>query len=521
MKDREQGLGMREQKAMNPLKDWIYRLRTSIGWIAAQFWATLLIVLAGVGWTRLPDRHVWQVGLSILLPLALLAATLLLEAGTMRKLSGQEQGRVGMAQGALTLLVWAAIAWFAWLLLNWCDDRVILWAGYLNSRAPAHLRAALFSYQHLSTCITLLIWALRWIVLPAKLIPLALASAQWGWRLPCLKLVCLLLNWRWWLAALVAALAGVVLPGQLFAGLPHGSTSHQVWAVVFETAGAFLLPIFCWVLLLSLGATLLSRQAEPAEDALDRQLLARFHAGRIWITGLAVWTFLSFLSDVLTDHLPDSLKSSGWIIIPIILVLAVSLVFLQVLLMRSMIGPDEKRASVVSGTLMPLAWALPGVVILVVSAAPDFPGYLEVLCWVLVSGLLIPFLAASAQWGVRLPWRRVVRILYEWRWWLGIVAAVIVGVAIPDLFLPDYGSGVDPRQTDIYRLRRALCYVLEWGSWVYLMGWYAVLLARKRPGPKSPGDDALVPAPVHSGPLREDSVKLPLPDSGGDSSGKA
>ena len=77
---------MSEVAAANPLNDLFHRLRSSIAWVAAQFWATLLLILAGVAWTRLPDSYAWQVGLTLFVPLVLLAAALLLEAGTMRKL---------------------------------------------------------------------------------------------------------------------------------------------------------------------------------------------------------------------------------------------------------------------------------------------------------------------------------------------------------------------------------------------------------------------------------------------------
>lgn len=510
---------------MNYFKEMLRRMGGAKGWIGAQFWATLLIVLAGVGWTRLPDRHAWQVGLSILLPLVLLAALLLLQAGTMRKLAGSDsesaRPQVRLAWGTLTLLVWVLLVWLAWLLLDWCDDRVFLWAAYLNSQAPRHVRVTLFSYPHLINWISLVLWIVRWIVLPAKLIPLAMASAQWGWRLPCGRLVRALLNWRWWLAVLAAALAGVALPAHLFAGLPHGSLAHQVWVVVLKVAGAYFLAIVCWVLLLGWAATLLARQAEPAEHALDTQLLDRLYAGRLWIAGLAIWTLFSFLSDVVTDHLPGSLKASGWIAVPLLVVLLVSLVFLEVALMRSMIGPDEKQASVVAGTLMPLVWTLPGVAALIVIAAPAVSDSLRLLYWAAIFGVLIPFFAASAEWGARLPWRRVLRVPADWRWWLGVVAAVVVGAAIPNLFVPDAGSGIDPRQTEIYWLRKAFSDVVTLASWIFLMGWYAVLLGRTKPGESGPDDDEFVLAPVHSGPLRKDSVRLPLPGSGGDSGGKA
>lgn len=263
---------MNDVAATNPLNDLFHRLRSSLAWVAAQFWATLLLVLAVAAWTRLPDSYAWQVGLSLFVPLALLAAALLLQAGTMRKLLHDEHRCVHLAIGVLTLLVWAAIVWAAWALLDWCSDQVPEWAGYLNSRASAHMRATLFTYDHIQNWLTLAEWIIRWIVVPAKVIPYAMASAQWGWRLPWRKIIRLLFNWRWWLAVIIAALVAVEWPSHFFTSEPQGTVSHQVWAVILKLAGTYLLAIVCWVLLLVWCAVLLGRtspsKAQPADDSL-------------------------------------------------------------------------------------------------------------------------------------------------------------------------------------------------------------------------------------------------------------
>ena len=258
--------------AMSTLKDLLRRLRASLGWVAAQLWATLLIVLVGVVWTRVPEKHWWQVGFTLLLPLVMLAATLVLEAGTMRSFYGQDDRRVRFAWGALTLLVWIAVVWLAWFILDWCDDQIPQWASYLNSRASAHARARFFTYEHITTWFRVLEWIFRWIVVPAKVIPQAMASAQWGWRLPWRKLLRMMLNWRWWIGAAIAALVGVLLPSYFFNGEPHGTVTHQVWAVSLKLAGAYLLAIASWVLLLAWCAVLLVRDERrskaPGDDAL-------------------------------------------------------------------------------------------------------------------------------------------------------------------------------------------------------------------------------------------------------------
>lgn len=109
-------------------------------------------------------------------------------------------------------------------------------------------------------------------VVPGKLIVCAVASAQWGWRVPWSRLIRLLWNWRWWLAVVVAALAGVLLPGHFFSGLPNGTVSHQVWAVTFKLAAAYVLAVGCWIILLAWAAVLLNRAERPVLTASELPL---------------------------------------------------------------------------------------------------------------------------------------------------------------------------------------------------------------------------------------------------------
>jgi hypothetical protein len=240
------------------------RLRLAWRWVAAQYVVTLLLILLAVVWTRLPDKHVWQIVLTLLLPVLMVISVLELQAGTVRKLADDDGKRVKLVWGAVTLLVWIAIACAFWELLDWCDDQIPQWAGYLNSEFSAHARARLFTYDHIQRWLTILEWILRWIVLPAKVIPYAAATAQWGWRIPWRRVLRILWNWRWWPAVVVASLAAVWLPAKSFTETPHGTVNAQVWCVGLKLASAYLLAVTSWVLLLAWQATLFARQ-QPAE----------------------------------------------------------------------------------------------------------------------------------------------------------------------------------------------------------------------------------------------------------------
>jgi len=243
------------------------------GWVAGQFGGMLLLILATLGWTRLPDKHVWEVALSLLIPILLAICVLELQAGTVRRFADDDGKRVKLVWGAVTLLVWIAIGAAVWALLDWCDDRIWLWAAYLNSKASAHGRVTVFTVEHFQRWFTVAEWVLRWMVVPGKLIPLGAASAQWGWRLPARRLLRLLWNWRWWAAVVVAALVGAWLPGLFFRSAPAGTVSAQVWMVVLKLAATYLLAIGSWVLILAWVATLFGRQQKkpPAEEVLVRE----------------------------------------------------------------------------------------------------------------------------------------------------------------------------------------------------------------------------------------------------------
>jgi hypothetical protein len=235
-------------------------------WVLLQFVLTLVLILAGLAWTRLPDKHFWQVALSLLVPVLLIICALELEAGTVRKLADDDGKRVKLVWGAMALLAWVALGAATWALLDWCDEQIPLWAGYLNSRFGAQARATAFTFEHIQRLLTELEWVVRWVVLPAKLIPYAAASAQWGWQIPWRRILRFLFNWRWWLGVVLAAIVGVWVPGRFFDKAPAGTVSAQVWSVVLKLAGTYLLAVGSWVPLLAWWAALFAPRKNPDAD---------------------------------------------------------------------------------------------------------------------------------------------------------------------------------------------------------------------------------------------------------------
>ena len=94
--------------------DLFRRLRASLGWVAAQFWATLLLCWLELAWTR-AARQARVAGWAD-------AARAAIAAGRRARAARPEpcasssvddDSRVKLAWGALTLLVWVAVVWVA------------------------------------------------------------------------------------------------------------------------------------------------------------------------------------------------------------------------------------------------------------------------------------------------------------------------------------------------------------------------------------------------------------------------
>jgi hypothetical protein len=146
------------------------------------------------------------------------------------------------------------------------------------------------------------------------------------------------------------------------------------------------------------------------------------------------------------------------------------------------------------------------------------------LRWVLLPGLLIP-LCSSAAWGLRrLPWKRVLRVWLDWRWWPGVLGAALIGVAWPSTFFAALPHGSVSAQVWRVVLKLVAAYLLGMAAWIALLAWVATLF---RCGESTDGGDdndsgdlagvGVRVLPPDCG--KSASVRLPLPKSGEDSGG--
>jgi len=91
-----------EVQAVSLFRDLFRRLRLGWRWFCGAVVLTVLLILAGLAWTRLPDKPLaGRFGLTLLVPLLLAISALELQAGTARSFSDDDGKRVKLVWGGL------------------------------------------------------------------------------------------------------------------------------------------------------------------------------------------------------------------------------------------------------------------------------------------------------------------------------------------------------------------------------------------------------------------------------------
>jgi hypothetical protein len=241
-------------------------------WAVLQFVGIAALIAIGLVWTRIPEKNVFEVSLTLLVPVLIAAGFLALQAVFLRSLlrdavaAEPAQAGVSFALGALTLLLWIAVGWILWNFVDRFDSHTNEWAMYLNSRFNSEMRGCIFTYDHISKWLDYAAWFLRWVVVPGVLLPLGCTALFGLRRAPWRRIARIWIAWRWWLMVLILALTGDVLPRYFFASDPKGSVQAQIWKVILKLIAAYVVSVLCWVLALAWSAALLIG-VEPAPGA--------------------------------------------------------------------------------------------------------------------------------------------------------------------------------------------------------------------------------------------------------------
>ena len=234
-------------------------------WLLQFFLNPILVGLFAV-WLLIPEARIWQLGLNILLAALIVAAALVLHAGTLNYFSDQfrEQPAVVTTAFGRALRHFAAIAvcaivlCFVWTLAGGLDRYHETIPTYIRSTLPVSVR------QHLSLGVLtgtfgLLAFLLQWVTVPGLLLPLVLLAADQGfrgygregWKTWKTSIASL----HYWLILAVAAFLGVYGSDTILGWRPNSASpsfAGETTNLTFRLLLAYGLGLFSWMLVCSL-----------------------------------------------------------------------------------------------------------------------------------------------------------------------------------------------------------------------------------------------------------------------------
>jgi hypothetical protein len=239
-----------------------------------QFFGGIVIALAFVGF--LQTGETW--GPLILGSLLLLTAAvvwLTLDGGTFNYYLDQQRGQTSLLKPALIralkhilpLAILAVVFYLLRLLVDKLDDYHYSVPGYLRSEFPAWLRRNV-SETRVQNLYDLFVFFLRWIMLPALLLPFASLCADRGFRgfVAVRTWARMLRNRSFWGVLIVASILGILVPSAILGWRLDPKTATSTSEAIFLGFRMFLgyLLVLCaWLMVCSM----LARARMKAEAA--------------------------------------------------------------------------------------------------------------------------------------------------------------------------------------------------------------------------------------------------------------
>lgn len=224
-----------------------------------------LLFAALFGWLSIPDARTWQLGLSALLGLGIVAGALWLHGGTLAYFEGAHRGaeKPWPACGGICRKLPALAAWVLLLLVvcwgvDWIQAQVPGWATWWASWLTLKLQKPVL-LADVENFFRWIVFALRWFLVPLALLPVAAQVVRRGfpgfadvgraWRIARRP--------KWWLGYSLAYVVGAYVPDKLVSWLPElqGLTVESL-SMLARIVPAYLLLTGAWLFVLSLLARL-------------------------------------------------------------------------------------------------------------------------------------------------------------------------------------------------------------------------------------------------------------------------
>jgi len=231
-------------------------------------------------WLLIPLANAFHVALNILVVVLLVAAFLLLHAGTLNYFYSQNANEAaplrnafaGALRNLLAVALGAAVLYLLFLLASGFGAYTEAFPPYLRSIMPAFLRrqVGLSTIQGLFDA---LLFALRWILVPGLALPFLASASHFGFRgfgrrgFAAWKHTILSLSY--WCLLILAALVGILATQEIMGMTPDFRTStyaQETTSLILRASASYLFGLFAWMLTCSLVGRHGGRLVDAADN---------------------------------------------------------------------------------------------------------------------------------------------------------------------------------------------------------------------------------------------------------------
>jgi hypothetical protein len=220
-----------------------------------QIFGNLGLMGIAAATTAMPDSHIWQLLITLLLLCSFVTGAVALHTFIVRRLRQPDEGKP-IWFGGLLLALWIAIYSLASYLLDPLNDRASQRASYWNAMLGSHLRT-IFTEARLLNWQQNAFEYLMWLVLPALFIPIVIETITRGWSAH-RNTSRILLRWQYWLTAILAYCVAQGL-GSLIDWHPPSNPTTEVISVVLRLTVAYIAWAYLLTYVVALTSELLAR----------------------------------------------------------------------------------------------------------------------------------------------------------------------------------------------------------------------------------------------------------------------
>lgn len=236
-----------------------------LGWrvVLLAFAGSVTLAAAALLWLQIPDSHVWEFGVSVVVGLALVVGAVWLKASIVRRI---RLGTGATGQAMAVMAVWIIVGWGLVQAVERLSVHVVERAGYWNSRLSAHQRT-IFTETRLEDWQNDAISTLLWFVIPGLLLPVIVETVSGGGLATVGRVY---RRWQMWLAVGLASTVGCWTAEKLTAWHPAESVRGEVVSAVARLGVLYVLLLAIGLVTVTVVAELLARAESTETGAVER-----------------------------------------------------------------------------------------------------------------------------------------------------------------------------------------------------------------------------------------------------------